>query len=552
MNQTDIEISIAANLEATRKFTLASCSFKELGHFIDFLMDIPTTDLDAANFLHEVYRSKFTYIPTTANKGEWYFWNDAVHEKHELNQIDDYLATGLADYLLDIAKHLLKQARLNLSDGDRDKANDLIKGLYSYAKQIRSTGGIQALKVRIKFKFTKPAEYFDNDSQWAVLADGMVLDLHDLDGDLLKPDSKRPVSRSLGVIYDEAMGFPVDWVESLDKWVPDKEVQLYLQVAAGAALLGKGDAKNIVALVGVSNTGKSTYINILKKVFGGYAGSLPATAIVQKYGGNTNFEQSKARGKRFLYLSEPQKQRTDDAFLKNLSGGGETISTANKGQDTVEWYAQCVLHIASNHIPDFDTQDNAIVDRMNLVGFDHVFVTRGQGSADKFAEDMVEKEGSAILAWIIEGAAIYREEGFIPVPDAIKNKSKDNIVEASAPLRWLHEVIEEGYYYLVPGAPGTSFAKPVELYEQFSKWCFTTGEKTVKQKTWLAEIERFNAMPASKKGTRPGGFARVYGVVPASAYGALSEGQNMHNVAGRTSVSWVEMYKRADSAPEVQ
>lgn len=515
--------------------------------FYAALEDIPNNDLDAGRLMKSIFHDTLTYIPTSASKGDWYFWNGAIHEKHDLGLIDDFLTIGLADYLRDYARQLTEDAKKLITEEDRKAVEGGINALRKYASMIRSAQPMRNLRSRICLAFTRTRDHFDNDAQWVVLANGEVQDLSKLDGDLLPADPSRPVSRALGVSYHPNAPFPTKWVESLNQWVPDKGVQKYLQVAAGAALLGKGDAKNIVALVGVSNTGKSTYLNILKEVFGGYAGALPATAIVQKYGGASNFEQAKARGKRFLYLSEPQKQRTDDSFLKNLSGGGETIMTAEKGKDAVEWQAQCVLHIAANHVPEFDTQDNAIVERMNLVGFDHVFPRDASGSADTFAKDVVAEEGSAIFLWIVEGAAIYKELGYIPVPEAIRAKSKGNVVEASAPLRWLNEVIGDGHYHRVPGAPMASFEKPVDLYPQFVTWCLSSGEKkVVSQKTWLAEIERFNEMPADKKGKRSQGFARVYGVVSESTFRTLPQGQGAAFAPSGKGMKWSVAAKSAE------
>lgn len=526
MKNYDASLAIQTNLHRDRIKREGGSGFKKPNDFFDALEKVPYNDLDAASFLHGKFSASFTYIPTSATKGDWYYWNGAIHVKDDLNQIDDYLATGLANYLRDLTKALATDHK-NLNEDDRKLVDGILNAVRGYARQIRSAQALKNLKSRIRLTFTKPVDYFDNDSQWAVLADGQVIDLDNLSGTLLPADSSRPVSRALGVVYAGTVSSP-KWQASLDQWVPDKAVQEYLQVAAGAALRGKGDAKNIVALVGISNTGKSTYINILKEVFGGYAGALPATAIVQKYGGASNFEQSKARGKRFLYLSEPQAQRTDDAFLKNLSGGGETIPTANKGQDSVEWKAQCVLHIASNHTPKFDTQDNAIVERMNLVGFDHVFARDKSGSADTFAKDLVASEGAGILAWILEGAKIYQDLGYIPVPDAIREKSQGNVVEASAPLRWLQEVVDDGKYRLAPGEALSDYVKPVDLYREYQEWSFESGEKAVSQKIWLREIERFNSMPAEYKGKRTQGFARVYGVVQVVQTRALSGHSRVH------------------------
>jgi putative DNA primase/helicase len=302
------------------------------------------------------------------------------------------------------------------------------------------------------------------------------------------------------------------WTKALNEWLPSKEEQKYLQMAAGAALLGRGNAKNIVALVGVSNTGKSTYLNTIKNVFGGYEGQLPSTAIVQKYGGNTNFEQATARGIRLLWLSEPQNTKTDDAFLKNLAGGGEAITTSEKGKDSVSWKAQCVLHIASNHNPKISTDDDAIVQRMNIVAFNHVFKP-GPDMVVGLEDELFANEAEGILMWIIMGAGLYIKNRMqIIVPESIKKRAEDNVVESSAPLRWLADVQAERTYKVDVDIAQTKMVKPKEAYFDFQQWCVEKGEKTTpSQKQWLKEVEASTGRKTPDG--RPGGSARVWGLV---------------------------------------
>lgn len=517
-----------------------------LSHFERLYFDlVPSTDLDSGNMIREMFGKLFTFIPTSRSGGDWYFWNGAVHQADPVNRIDDYLAEALANFLQDVGAYAAdKYDAKNFSKDDQDAVVGYLKNLRKYARGVRSNGGLYHLKSRITAVFTEAPDYFDHDQQWAVMSNGKVLDLTDIHGDFLEPDPSRPVLRQLGVSLDvDNIGASPLWDASLDAWI-SKDEQDYLQLAAGAAMLGRGDAKNIVSLVGISNTGKSTYLNVMKEVFGTYAGALPATAIVQKYGGGVNFEQHKARGKRFLYLSEPQKQRTDDAFLKNLAGAGDTIPTAAKGKDSVEWHAQCVLHIASNHTLQIDTRDNAIVERINIVGFDNVFSADTPGRVDRLDKKLVEQEGAQILLWILVGAEKYNELGKIPVPDSIKARAQDNVVESSAPLRWLNSTIVDQRYKIEPFANGSSMVKPKDAYAEFRLWCFEMGEKsTPDQKTWLKEIETFTKRPADKKDQRPGGYARVWGVVPVQA-AAPARATTPSFVQDRTSITFGEMVRR--------
>lgn len=523
------------------------------GDYLKLAGSLPLTDLDAATTLAEVFEHQLTFIPTSKNGGDWYIWNGITHTKDDKSLVDDYLATEFANALRKIAGYASEYlSNSTMSDDDKTAARKGMAELFRYAKSIRSASGINNLKTRIRYEFQQAPDYFDHDQRWAVMSDGRVIDLENIDAEPLAPSAERPVSRHLGVtqggqwpVPDTA---PTRWVQALNDWTPDKEVQDYLRIAAGAALLGHGDAKNIVTLVGLSHTGKSTYINVLREVFGTYAGELPPTAIVQKYGGAANFEQHKARGKRFLYLSEPQKQRTDDAFLKALSGGGDTITTSKKGQDGVEWQAQCVLHIAANHIPEFDASDDAIVGRMNIVGFDHVFSPESMQRNKNLVQDLIEHEGSGIMFWILDGAREYLKLGHIPVPISIRKRGSENVVESSAALMWLKEMVDSGELVIDPDAYMTDMITPVDGYAMFSRWCFDNGEKLLTKKKWLKDIEAFNDMPADRKGRRSNGLARVWGV----RNSALRESRKLHLGEGKEATDFRDLMKQLETAPDVQ
>jgi P4 family phage/plasmid primase-like protien len=551
MNATQITIEAAA--QKWRLTTLDKHTLINTGDYADLAAALPLTDLDAATTLHEIFEYQLTFIPTTTSGGDWYVWNGTVHTKDDKGLIDDYLATAFANALRDTAGYALgRLSESSMSDDDKKDARKSLEPLTRYAKSIRSATGLRNLKTRIRYEFQQAPDYFDHDQRWAVMSDGRVIDLENIDAEPMAPSPKLPVSRHLGVTQTGSWpmidALPVKWVDALNQWTPDKEVQDYLRIAAGAALLGRGDAKNIVTLVGISNTGKSTYLNVLKKVFGSYAGALPATAIVQKYGGATNFEQHKARGKRFLYLSEPQNTRTDDGFLKNLSGGGETIPTSEKGKDSVEWEAQCVLHIAANHIPRIDTNDNAIVERVDIVGFDHVF--KATDYKGDLVEDLINEEGSEILFWILDGAREYlaKHVGKIPVPASVKARSQSNVVESSAPLMWLQEMVDSGQLIIHTTGYMKDMIEPKDGFKMFSGWCFDNGEKLPTQKQWLKEIQAFNKMPADKAKARSEGKARVWGVMKS----AVHDSRKLHSLTSADGIDWNALQRDVFTAPQGQ
>ncbi len=235
-------------------------------------------------------------------------------------------------------------------------------------------------------------------------------------------------------------------------------------------------------------------------------------------------EQHKARGARFLYLEEPYEARTDDSFLKNLAGGGGEVATQRKNRDVVEWIPQCVLWIGANHVPKINTQDDAIVKRMNIVGFNRVFSTDGGIFRKDIESYLIAEEGPQIARWILDGAIEYDRLGFIPVPPSIKENAASNVTKASVSLRWLEEKFELKELVNVKGqkvAHRNMVAQSKELYNAFKIWCIDVGEKEPSKDQWASEINRFQGQPVTQDEKRPGGSMRLWAVMAPDAMKSL-------------------------------
>jgi hypothetical protein len=458
--------------------------------------------------------SYISYRTTAATRGEWFVWDGRVHVL-EPRSVDDLLVTSFIDAYENIAEKFFVGDELT-------KARERIR-------KWSTSGQIRALKERVREELRVPQDTFDKDRRWLVMRDGYVLDLWMIDDEPLPPDPSRPVTRCLGVCLqdyeehwsidknDEMVMHPDDltpyrWLTWLDETLPLKEEQLYLQEALGAALLGSGDAKNIVHLVGKKNTGKSTLLNIGVGVFGaksanGYAGTLPSSALMKTYSG-ANFAQREAKGVRFLKISEPSTERTDDAFLKNLAGGGEHIVTEQKNRDPEEWLAECVLFIAANSVVKFDVHDKALSERVNILEFNHVI----EKVDVDFVPQLLVKEGGLILSWIIEGAKRYQYQGHIVVPQSIKDRAISHVVASSGPLRWLEEMVETGRYTIDLNRPRSHYVNRANAYSEYVNWCVALKEKEASQSDWQAEIHSMHDAPSDAL-KKSNGTKRLFGVL---------------------------------------
>lgn len=509
--------------------------FDTPANFYKNLDKLPTSDLEAAEWMKEALGGRYTYVNSGKKSGDWFFWDGTVHVQSNMDhEVDDKIVKAFAKALKSTMSHV--QAQIATSDHMTEDQKKQLRselnaagGPMVYARNAYSERGMGALRKRLCWECGGEKDHFDHDMDFIVFADGMVMSTKDLTLPLMTPDPKRRVTKKLAVNRYGNDNTPGAWKTLLGSLGLGAEEQKYLQTMAGAGLLGRGDFKNFAALVGVSNTGKTTYAMSVFKVFGSYAGLLPASALIDMQG--ANFDQYKARGKRFILVEEPYERKVDDSYLKNLSGGGGLVSTQEKGKNGVDWKAQGALHITANHVPKINTNDDAIVDRMNIIGFNVkgkkiVDAVEKLDPADTFLRDCPQE----ILNWILEGAQEYNETGNIPVPTSAKGAASKNVASASVSIAWLlsecdwaDEKTPPRLELIPESTTHSAMLKATKSeYTAFSMWCMEQGEKVVSKRVWEDEINRYTKEPENVHGKRPGGSTRLWGV-------ALKDNSNVKN-----------------------
>lgn len=516
------------------------------------LKSIPSTDLDMAKALGGIFHNQFCYLPEGKGVGSWFAWDGTVWVRIASAKFGTHLARFGAEYLDRVVEGsfttsdptglpALLEAMKNDMDEDAYKATvtPRAKDIRTYANKLRSDSGMGHLENQLCVEMERPSDYFDNDTDFIVFSDGTVRLTSDPLGQTYAPDPARPVSKKLAVSPGQHDTAPQAWAMSLNQWQPNADDQLYLQVAAGAALLGQGNTKNIVCIFGQSNTGKSTYARTLSNVFGQYSATMSPTGIESTMG--PNWEQAEARGSRFLLVEEPSKKKTDDSFLKNFAGGGGLVKTQEKGKSPISWRPQAVLHMTSNVKPSIDTGDTGIVQRMNFVEFTHVFAY-GQDNPNLDYEDtLYDIAGGAILNWILEGAAKYLELDRIPLSQSIIENTNENVANNSTGIQWAEAMIANIDYslsctrlvQLETGAPTSQAMVRSKAHKAYKHWCMTEGLDAQKPADFAKSIEGLVGIKDGKTAKSNGqarvrGFALMHTEDKGQCQGGVACPQNMN------------------------
>lgn len=487
---------------------------QDLKSFSDFDYDkaeksFPTSEIAVSKVIHDKFADTFSYVDP---KSTWYIWDGTIHTPCDGSGMMEkvitefYYSYGKALEVLDQAIEK-KAADLQKSATDDTTGEEAVKKFHDsmkrkfgkarkFEERLGSNAGVLAVSRRVQVDFTIASDYYEDDRRWFVFKNGVVdtyaLRKGHFDDCVHAHDSSRNVTKYFDA---EATGVNLGhWDTFLQSSVPDEESRKFLQKVAGAAFMGITKSRMIVNLFGPPGSGKSTFMDAIQKLGGkgvGYCAALDKSAITQT-NDQVNFGQNDFKGRRFISISEPDHRKAiDDDFLKNFTGD-EGVKTRTLHAAFEPWTPQGILFVASNAPLRINTRDNAIVDRLHMIEFPNQFeagLPVDSSNEDDTIEDLLQKDKSRILEWILEGMWMYVEGNMRWNPPTKVIEHRGTIVtSASVALRWLDEMIDEGM--LVIDTHNKNYAPSLSVndaYGKFRMWKSFNGEKSALTKTYFKE-----------------------------------------------------------------
>jgi putative DNA primase/helicase len=253
--------------------------------------------------------------------------------------------------------------------------------------------------------------------------------------------------------------------------VPDPTMRSYVQRALGYSMLGDADQRSIFLIYGPSGTGKSTLIDTIRSIFGDYGATATSGVFHAKDStGGPSPDLHALIGCRFVTTSETAENAVfDEDLLKRLSGRDQITSRALYGKP-VEWTPECVLWIATNNPPKFNSDDNAIWRRVKLVPFTTVF--QGETEVPDYARRHLVPEGPGILNWLLEGLRQYQEGG-LDTPDEVIALAIEQRNESDSVARFLQDRMADGQLQIGEGHR----VECQYLFDQYLAWARQVGER---------------------------------------------------------------------------
>lgn len=274
------------------------------------------------------------------------------------------------------------------------------------------------------------------------------------------------VSKIGGCKYDPEAEAPM-FFSFLEQVQPDPEVRDFLQVAAGYSLTGLVDEERFLLCYGTGRNGKSVFANILRAVFGEFAMTLSAAAIVRtRNDGEAERAKAALPGKRLALVDETG---TGDVFdagrVKNLTSR-EQLAARFLYKESFNFTATHKLWVRTNHLPGSLDASDGFWRRCTPIPF--ITQIAEKDIIADLDRQIIAKELPGVLAWAVEGAKRWFREG-LQIPESIRQETAAYREETDLLGQWLEERTreEEGAEVTVATA-----------FSDFAIYCANAGAKS--------------------------------------------------------------------------
>jgi P4 family phage/plasmid primase-like protien len=381
-------------------------------------------------------------IRTISEQGEGYFW-----DKQQKLWIET-CSTAIMNRISPGYEKLVKVYLKHFNDIDPDefdeKDAETIKSLNKTLKYIQSHTGSKNIYAKAKTKFldTEFPRKLNSVTYLFPISKGRVVNLK--------------TSEIRERTYDDKFSFEIDLdlpeqpnFDNVNKFFNsifsnDQELISHMQKVFGLFLTGETSNREFYVTCGRARNGKSSLFRILSAALGSnFMQALPQEIFINNphsnrhAGAHTAHLMPLVGPLRLGYFSESKRnEKLNCALLKAITGGDTLTARAPYEKNNINFKPQTKLMMVTNHRPQFDTDDQAMIDRLVNIPLKERFVENpgpGERQADESFIDFICNDRTELgnfLMWFIQGAKRFYEEGLADKPEAIKKDIKKAILNS--------------------------------------------------------------------------------------------------------------------------
>ncbi len=453
---------------------------------------------DGDSFLMiELYRDKYRFDYYEDPKFAWFYWNDhfwrqdvrgnVLRDVHGIIEIYDIFRRKQEW----IRQKIEVGAEPDLSESEKEqkaksakfwakKATDRIEQLQT----LRRKNNILTLATVGLDSLGFVGDQWDTDP-WLLGCRNGVVNLKTGEFRDGRPDDN--IKMASPIEYDPEATCP-EWEKFLfEVFQQDQEVVNFIQRLFGYAITGLRTEHIFPIFWGENGrNGKGTIFETFKAIMGDMAYKVNSDVLMQQFahsgGDGPSASMMKFKGTRIAWASETNKKDSLDAAKIKAMSGGDTITARNPhGRKLIDFVPTHTLFILVNPRPRVDAEDDALWQRLILIGMPLTFIDDPdpkkplQRKKDPHLMDKLAKELPGITRWGVEGTGFWKKQGLNP-PESLKAATQKYRKEEDLFGNFLAARCE------VDLTNNDYRTTPKDLYVAYKEWCHEDGFKPMNMK----------------------------------------------------------------------
>ena len=272
--------------------------------------------------------------------------------------------------------------------------------------------------------------------------------------------------------------------------IDDPDWVKVLQEIFGYIILGgRPFMQNFIYFKGEGGNGKSTVLNMLKKMLGSTDHTYSEISL-----GNINDEKYAIKLKDVLVnISDESPKNIDSETMKRISAGG-SIYGRNLFENLVKFESTARIIFSANDTPNFSDHSHGLLRRLVIVPFDYMVSEKEKN--EFIEEELFDPEISGILNWALEGAKrlLSNNKKFTQC-ERIRDAHEKYKIESNSCIEFAEENLN------VTGSPSDSLALQ-NIYKHYVNWCESEGKRPMGKKKLTDFIERWAVSTFEKQGRK--------------------------------------------------
>lgn len=408
-------------------------------------MNFPYKDFDRAQAMANLAGREVRFIP---EEGNYRQWNGSTWEKIDADNLEMRLYNKLIQRMLEAASRETdtKTMYRMLSAIGTAKQGRHIRETFSLFRKVPTVRRSRTL--------------FDAHHSLVPCSNGT----YDLNLRSWYPSFSWDMNhRQFEVVYDEDATCPA-WKKFIATVTAgDRTLELFLQMVTGYLLAGGNPLEKMFLIYGPAATGKTTYIEIIRQLFGTFVRKTTISTFTEK--SSSKNALASLQGTRLVIIDENDGEESghlSSALLKQVISA-ESVEARFLYHEFFEFDVTFKILNATNYLPSFKVFDDALRRRLIVVPFENQIP---ETQRDPGLKIRLQAELPGILNWAIQGWLLVKKYG-LQTPFALQQRLYEYGLNFNSIERFLRSACLR-----VEGSEVSS----TELYQIYRGYCKAHGE----------------------------------------------------------------------------